>query len=84
MEESSIRKYFQNGIFGVFCGIMLTVSQSEWGEGLAFGMRTSDNSMLVSISQVGKLRFRELTGFAHGSAAHKWLYGLLRGRRYEG
>lgn len=68
---------FPNGIFGVSCGIMLKVSQFEWGEDLAFGMRTSDNSMLVPIFQVGKLQFIELKGFAHGSAVHKWLYGLL-------
>lgn len=37
---------FSNGIFGAFCGIMLKVSQFEWGEGLAFGVRTSDNSIV--------------------------------------
>lgn len=67
---------FLNGVFGVVCGIMLKVSQFEWGEDMAFGMRTSDNSTLVPIFQAGKLQFIELKGFAHGSAARMALRAL--------
>lgn len=38
---------------------MLEISQSEWGEGVALGLRTSDNSMSVPSFQVGKLQFIE-------------------------